>query len=101
MQELGREENVTLHVTLSCSALGLEHRWSKVKASSGPRKSKLGGFFFDFRKVKPLPSEGLTEMANVWLVHGRFWRSLGVLLGLERSSGLDLDFTLGERGRGR
>lgn len=71
MQELGREENVTLHVTLSCSALGLEHRWSKVKkkTSSGPRKSKLGGFF-DFRKVKPLPSEGLTEMANVWLVHG-------------------------------
>lgn len=25
-----REENVMIHVTLSCSALGLEHRWSKV-----------------------------------------------------------------------
>lgn len=37
-----REENVTLHATLSCSAQSLEHRWSKV--TDGLRRQAEANF---------------------------------------------------------
>lgn len=60
-----------IHVTLSCSALGLEHRWSKAKPQVCSRKSKS----WDHLGFREVTLE--MEMCGGWFL-GEFWRSKGV-----------------------
>ena len=75
---LGWEENVTLHVRLSCSAHRLEHRWSKVMQHlRGPQG-------LDFPHVVE-PSKGLEDkfFMDEMCGYGRSGRSFGSGVGLD------------------
>lgn len=69
-----------IHVTLSCSALGLEHRWSKVKITLGPRKSKPWVFWLSKSQAIAIGRAHWNgeRVASYGRIMEFIWRSIGI-----------------------